>query len=102
MRFEIKPSYRTPEELCEIFFCVPYPPLYPPQLPGSKIIIIEDLTIRRVRDPIIFGRITDCETREPIEGSIVKIFYLEEGEEIDLCHTFSGYNGYYMLRIPEE
>lgn len=103
MRFEIKrASYRTPAELCEIFFYRPFPPFYPPQLPGSKVIIIEDLPVRKVSDVIIVGRITDCQTGEPIQGAIVKVFYTEEGEAIDLCHTFSGCNGYYMLRIPDE
>ena len=102
MRFEInRASYKTPRELCEIFFCLPFPPFYPPQLPGSKIIIIEDLPVKRVRNPIIFGRITDCETGKPIQGAIVKVFYSEEDEYIDLCHTFSGCNGYYLLRVPE-
>jgi hypothetical protein len=36
-------------------------------------------------------------------GVIVKVLYTnEEGEMIDLCHTFSGCDGYYMLRIPKE
>lgn len=90
-------------ELCELFFCVPFPDFYPPQLPHGRICFIEDLPVKKIKDAIIFGRITDCETTEPIVGAIVKVFYTnDEGELIDLCHTFSGCNGYYMLRIPEE
>ncbi|MDR7871349.1 MAG: hypothetical protein RIN55_10835 [Tissierellaceae bacterium] len=104
MKYEFKKHlYRTPDKLCELFFCVPFPEFYPPQLPGTKIIIIEDLPVRRVKDAIIFGRIADCETDEPIVGAIVKVFYTNEEEElIDLFHTISGCDGYYMLRIPEE
>lgn len=61
-----------------------------------------DLGVRSIEDVVIVGRITDCETGEPIQGAVVKVFYTEGEEYIDLCHTFTGCNGYYMLRIPEE
>jgi len=62
-----------------------------------------DLGVRSVEDVVIVGRITDCETNEPIVGAIVKVFHKnDEGDLIDLCHTFSGYKGYYMLNLPKE
>lgn len=94
---------KTPHEICELFFCLPYPRFYPPQLPGRKICIIGDLSVKRVEDAIIFGRITDCETGQAVTGATVKIFYTDdEGELMDLCHTFSGCDGYYMMGVPKE
>ncbi len=58
-----------------------------------------NLGVASVADVIIHGQITDCETEEPIIGAIIKAFD-EIGEGI--CHTFSGCDGFYMLRISTE
>jgi hypothetical protein len=61
-----------------------------------------DLGVTEVEDVIIHGRITDCETGDPIVGAIVKWFFKNPctGELEGVCHTFSGCDGQYMLRIP--
>lgn len=61
-----------------------------------------NLGVREVDDVIVFGQIVDCETEEPIEGAIVKYFIESPftGELVDVCHTFAGCDGYYMIRIP--
>ena len=56
-----------------------------------------NLGITQVDDIIVHGQITDCETNDPIEGAIVKAF---EEDGTGICHTFSGCDGLYMLRIP--
>ena len=61
-----------------------------------------DLGVRSVEDVVIVGRITDCETNEPIVGAIVKLFVPIPGGLDDICHTFSGCDGFYMLRVPAE
>lgn len=58
-----------------------------------------DIGVRSVADVIIHGQITDCDSEEPIIGAIVKVFDCK-GEGV--CHTFSGCDGLYMLRIPAE
>ncbi|MDR5658409.1 hypothetical protein RH915_02795 [Serpentinicella sp. ANB-PHB4] len=61
-----------------------------------------DLGVTEVEDVIVLGQITECETGEPIVGAIVKYFFTNPftGELEDVCHTFSGCDGYYMIRIP--
>jgi len=63
-----------------------------------------DLGVTAVEDFVVLGRITECETDDAIVGAIVKAFYTDETTEelVDLVHTFSGCDGYYMLRIPAE
>lgn len=58
-----------------------------------------DVGLTSVADVILHGRITECNTDIPIVGAIVKLID-EQGNWI--CHTFSGCNGLYMLRIPPE
>lgn len=90
-----------PSELCKIFYRKPFPCFYPPQMGEKKIIIRKDLKVREVKDVLIHGRIKDCITHEGISGAIVKAFYRDcLGELTGICHTFSGCEGYYMLRIP--
>lgn len=59
-----------------------------------------DIPVREVTDLIIFGRITECNTGEPITGAIVKAFVCRGGVEVGLSHSFSGCNGEYLLNIP--
>lgn len=61
-----------------------------------------NLGVTEVDDIIVFGQITDCETGEPIVGAIVKYFVTVDGELVDVCHTFTGCDGYYMFRVPSE
>lgn len=56
-----------------------------------------NLGVRTVSDVVIHGRITDCDTGNPIVGAVVKVF---DENNNGICHTFSGCNGLYMLRLP--
>jgi hypothetical protein len=61
-----------------------------------------DIRVSVVNDPIIYGRVFDCEGC-PIIGAIVKAFRCRKFDEpCPLCHTFSGCDGWYMLNIPAE
>lgn len=90
------------DDICETFHDKELPDFYPPQLPhDKKKYIRKDIRVKKVNDVIIYGQIKKCNSQEPIEGAIVKIFYTDyEGNLNDICHTFSGCNGYYMLRLP--
>lgn len=90
-----------PSELCRAFYKKPFPFFYPPQLNEKRIVICKNLKVRNVDDVLIHGQIKDCITREGISGAIVKAFYKDKsGKMAGICHTFSGCEGYYMLRIP--
>ncbi|NLM03783.1 MAG: hypothetical protein GX214_02050 [Clostridiales bacterium] len=94
-----KSKYR----LCKKFFSLPFPEFYPPQLPCSWFIYAGDLPVKRIRDVIVFGIITDCVGGEPIEGALVKVFCTnDEGQLVDICETISGCKGYYMLNLSEK
>ncbi|MGB4501376.1 MAG: hypothetical protein WBI21_08930 [Natronincolaceae bacterium] len=56
-----------------------------------------NIGVRSVDDVILHGRITDCVTGDPIVGAVIKIINAN-GDW--LCHTFSGCEGFYMLRVP--
>jgi len=56
--------------------------------------------VPKVKDFVIFGRITNCETGDPVVGAIVKAFKCCDGQEVPLSHSFSGCNGRYLLNIP--
>lgn len=58
-----------------------------------------DIGVATVADVIVHGRVTFCDSNAPVIGAIVKVFDCE-GEGV--CHTFSGCDGLYMLRIPAE
>lgn len=92
-----------PSMICEKFHRIPFPYFYPPQIDEKRIVIRVDLKVKRVKDVVIHGQIKDCDTHEGISGAIVKAFYKNDSEElIGICHTFSGCEGYYMMRIPPE
>lgn len=94
---------RYSSKICEKFYQLPFPYFYPPQLGEKRIIIRKDLKVRKVKDALIHGQIKDCVTHEGIPGAIVKAFYKNDsGELTGICHTFSGCEGYYMLRIPPQ
>lgn len=57
-----------------------------------------DLGVRSINDIVLHGRITICGTDTPIVGAVVKVI---DAEGHWLCHTFSGCNGLYMLRLPD-
>ncbi len=100
MRTIKKCSFRKKHGLsgaCEIFYKLPFPCFYPPQLEKRKIIICKNLKVKKVEDIIVYGQITDCDSGEPIVGAIVKAF---EEDGTGISHTFSGCDGLYMLRIP--
>lgn len=50
---------------------------------------------------VLWGRITDCDIEDAVVGAIVKAFYVLEGQEYAICHTFSGCDGYYMMSLPQ-
>lgn len=58
-------------------------------------------------DRIVFwGQVTDCDTGEPIQGALVKAFFVRNPNTpvervFALCHTFSGCDGYYMISLPQ-
>ena len=54
-----------------------------------------------VKDLVIYGRITECATDEPIVGAIVKGFVVQDCEEIPITHSYSGCDGRYLLNIPQ-
>lgn len=56
----------------------------------------------KVKDVVFFGRITNCDTGDPMVGAIVKAFKCRKGIETPLVHTFSGCNGDYLLNIPRK
>ncbi len=58
-----------------------------------------DIGVEAIDDVIVHGRVTFCNSDTPIVGAIVKIFN-NRGEGV--CHTFSGCDGLYMLRIPAD
>lgn len=58
-----------------------------------------DIGVTTVADVIVHGRVTLCDSDAPVVGAIVKVFD-QEGNGV--CHTFSGCNGLYMLRIPAD
>lgn len=60
-----------------------------------------DIGVREIPDAIVYGRITECDTDTEIVGATVALWVVnDDGTETKLCHTFSGCNGFYMLRIP--
>lgn len=56
-----------------------------------------NIGVRSVNDVILHGQITDCVSGVPIVGAVIKII---DANGNWLCHTFSGCNGFYMLRVP--
>ena len=56
-----------------------------------------NLGVKSVKDIILHGRITECTSGDPVIGAVVKAF---GANGAGICHTFSGCNGLYMLRIP--
>ncbi|MDR5658410.1 hypothetical protein RH915_02800 [Serpentinicella sp. ANB-PHB4] len=89
-------------DLCEKFHDAPFPDFYPPQQPERKRILIrKDIKVRKINDVIVYGHIKQCYTKKQVEGAIIKAFYKDkQGILRDICHTYSGCDGYYMLRIP--
>lgn len=69
--------------------------------PKPKFIRV-DIPIRKVHDAIIYGRVTECDDGEPIVGATVALFIHKDGKLKKICHSFSGCNGYYMIRVPKK
>lgn len=52
---------------------------------------------------IIYGRIIDKTTLKGVKEAVVGLFYGENISNLQMCcHTYSDYNGYYILNIPIE
>ncbi|HZK56959.1 MAG TPA: hypothetical protein VFD17_01510 [Clostridia bacterium] len=67
-----------------------------PEIPDQDQIDL-DLEVSSIADVIVHGRVTFCDSDVPVVGAIVKAI---DAEGVGLCHTFSGCNGLYMLRLP--
>jgi len=95
-------NFQFEDDICKEFYDKEFPDFYPPQLRCKKKWIRKDIKVRKVNDVIIYGQIKNCVSDEPIKGAIIKAFYTDaKGNLMDICHTFSGCSGYYMLRLPE-
>ena len=59
-----------------------------------------NLTPKDVPDLVLYGKVTDCVTGNPLVGAVVKVFVCLEGTEYVVGHTYSGCEGNYLFNIP--
>lgn len=66
----------------------------------QQIIFNGNIIIKRVRDLVLHGQVTEAEGKTPVPGALIKAFARSPGgKEILLSHSYSSDDGHYLLSI---